>query len=313
MTKTSGMSLLRVLLGTVSATLFLAAPCLGSSDGPGSAGASYLNLPVSPRSIGMGETGVALENPFSLFYNPALLAKGGGRGIGISHSEWIIDTRYDNLSAYASLPGNFAVGGGITYLYRPKIEGYDQFGPTGEKFRTDNYQMLVGARFSPIPFLSMGLGFKHFKENLGEWHSEGVAIDAGLSYSVKQLGTTVGFSVQNMGPDVKFRSLEEPIPLTMRMGASQSIRLVSFETSVTIAADAVKPRYEDVYFNAGAEITTHRILCLRAGYSGREYRPGSGFSMGGGIKVRDYMSLDYSFSAYGELGDFHRISIHFSK
>jgi len=313
MTDTSGMNFSRAIPAVVLAALFLAAPCLGSSDGPGSTGASYLTLPVSPRSIGMGETGAALESPFSLFYNPALLAKGGGRGIGVSHSEWIIDTRYDNLSAYASLPGSFAVGAGITYLYRPKIEGYDQFGPTGEKFRTDNYQLMVGVRFSPIPFLSMGLGFKHFKENLGEWHAEGVALDAGLVYSVEKLGTTAGLSVQNIGPDVKFRSLEEPIPLTVRMGASQSIRLIRLKTSVNLSADAVKPRYEDIYFNAGIEITTHRILCLRAGYSGREHRPGSGFSMGGGIRIREYMRLDYAFSPYGELGDFHRISMHFSR
>lgn len=308
----SGATSTLLLAGVI---LFLAVPAAdaGTPDGPGSTGASYLNLPVSPRSIAMGGAGSAIDNTFALFYNPALIGSDGKRAIGLSHSEWIVDTRYDNLTATLPVLRKLAVGAGITYLYRPAIEGYDQFGPTGEEFKTNNYQAVLGVKFAPIPLISAGLNLKYFRENLGEWHAEGMAVDIGLFYRLERVGFSAGVSVQNIGPDVKFDSIDEPIPLTVRAGASQSFYLEGLNMRATIAADAVVPRYEELYVSTGAEVELQETLCVRAGYCSEKYRPGSGFSMGGGIKVSRHLSVDYAFSPYGELGNFHRLSVNLSR
>lgn len=296
----------------ILAIIFMCAPG-ANADGAGSTGASYLTLPVSPKSIAMGETGAALDNPFALFSNPALMSAYNGRGIAISHSEWIIDDRYDNLSGYTRINDKFVLGGGLTFLYRPEIEGFDQSGIRTEGFTSNNYQAVIGCQFSPTPSISTGLNFKYFREKLGEWHAAGIAVDIGLLYKMEEWGFSAGVALQNIGQAIKFDSINEPIPLTIRAGGSQLFKIDKDNIIVTFAADAVIPKYEEVYVSTGSEIDFYNILKVRAGYCGRKSRPGNGFSMGGGVNVKNRITLDYAFSPYGDLGSFHRISMHFGK
>jgi len=157
------------------------------------------------------------------------------------------------------------------------------------------------------------LNVKYFRENLGDWHSTGYAVDIGLLYRNEQYGFSSGLVVQNLGPDIKFDVKEEPIPMTIRAGVSQSIELEKDKLGITLAADAVKIKFQEVYISTGAELELFKIFRVRAGYCGEKYRPGDGFSMGGGISVRDHIIFNYSYSPYGELGDFHRVAIHFSR
>ncbi len=291
---------------------FLSAPGL-SADGAGTTGASYLTLPVSPKSIAMGEAAAAVDNPFALFYNPALLSARDGKGLAISHSEWIFDDRYENLSGYTRVNDKFVLGAGLTFLYRPEIQGFDGSGTPTEGFTSNNYQAVAGCQYSPVPSVSAGINLKYFREKLGDWHAAGMAFDIGLLYSMEQHGFSAGFAVQNIGPDIKFDSINEPIPMTIRAGGSQLFKIDDDNVTVTLAADAVFPKYENIYLSTGTEIDLYSILKIRAGYCGQESRPGNGFSMGGGFNVRDYITLNYAFSPYGNLGSFHRISMHFSR
>ena len=292
--------------------IFMYAP-EANANGAGSTGASYLTLPVSPKSISMGEAGAAVDNPFALFNNPALMSAYKGRGIAISHSEWIVDDRYDNLSGYTRINDKFVLGGGVTFLYRPEIEGFDGSGVPTEGFTSNNYQVIVGCQFSPTNRISTGLNFKYFREKLGVWHASGVAVDIGLLYKIEEWGFSAGVAIQNFGPDIKFESINEPIPLTIRVGGSQLFKIDKDNIVVTLAADAVVTEYEKSYISTGTEIDFYNILKLRTGYCGQESRPGNGLSMGGGINVKDYITLNYAFSPYGDLGSFHRISMHFSR
>jgi len=285
-----------------------------SSDGPGSTAASYLTLPVSPKSAAMGEAGVSLNTQFALFYNPALLDSAKGKdGLGISHSEWIMDTRYDNLSYHRYISERMTVGVGLTYLYRPEIEGYDQSGPTGQTYNCNSYQAIAGLQYSFAKSISVGLNLKYFRENLGDWSSGGIAADIGFLYRNGKYGFSSGVVVQNLGPDIKFDIREEPIPMTIRAGVSQTIDIEKDKLSFTLAADAVKVRYREIYLSAGAEIELSKIFRVRAGYCGEKFRPGDGLSIGAGISIRDNIIFDYSYSPYGELGDFHRVALHFSR
>jgi hypothetical protein len=298
--------------GIILFILFTPFTVVNATEGPGSTGASYLTLPVSPRSIAMGEVGSSVDNPFALFYNPALVSESKGNGIGISHSEWIIDTRYDNISIHSSINQKLTLGFGVNYLYRPDIQGYDASGDPTTDLKSNNYQVALGFGFSPVNWLSTGLNIKYFRENLGEWYASGMAMDLGLLYKM-DMGFSAGFAVQNIGPDINFKEIKEPLPLTIRAGASQSIDIEKDKISLTVAADAVKEKYQEIYISAGAELELFKILALRTGYCGEKYRSGNGFSMGGGISVNDEILIGYSYSPYGELGDFHRISVHFSR
>jgi hypothetical protein len=284
----------------------------GAAEGVGSTGASYLMHPVGSKSIAMGEVKSALlGDPFSWLSNPGALNDINGHGLGISHAEWIIDTRYDNVSYNYCLNDKIIFGCGVLFTYRPNIQGYNESGLETRELKSNNYQLVLGIGFTPVTDFMAGISVKYFKEKLDEWNADGVGVDLGVLYHIEKTGTVFGFAAQNLGPDIRFDALAEPLPLTFRFGAMQNITPKEGFVSLSPAVDLVKPRFEELYVSAGIELELYEMLAIRAGYCGQKSRPGSGLTMGGGFTVRNTVTIDYAWTPYGDLGDFHHISIFF--
>lgn len=284
----------------------------GAAEGTGSTGASYLLHPVGSKSIAMGEVKSALlGDPFSWLSNPGALNGMNGHGLGVFHAEWIIDTRYDNVSYSYRLNDRVIFGGAFLFTYRPNIQGYNESGTETVELKSNNYQIVLGAGFTPIESLMAGVNLKYFRETLDEWSAGGVGVDLGCLYRFDRTRTTFGFAVQNLGPDISFNDLDEPLPVTIRGGASQTLVPMEGIASLSAAVDLVKPRFEDLYVGTGFELEIYDMLAVRIGYCGQESRPGSGLTLGGGFTVRETLTIDYAWTPYGDLGDFHHISIFF--
>jgi hypothetical protein len=285
-----------------------------ASEGPGSAGASYLTLPVSAKSIAMGDVKSALpEDPFNWMSTPGAFHYMEGSGIGLFHAEWIVDTRYNNLSYYHRINKMLIISGGFVFTYRPSIQGYSEYPPVKTKeLKSNNYQLLLGLGLSPVKSFTAGINLKYFREKLDEWSAGGMGIDLGALYSFDTANISFGFVVQNLGPDIKFESLKEPIPLTIRFGVSHIIASTDNNIKFTYTLDLVNPRYEGFYPSVGSELKLYESYAIRVGYCDQEYRPGSGFTMGCGLEVKDRVTLDYAWTPYGDLGSFHRLSLFFA-
>jgi hypothetical protein len=282
-----------------------------AADGPGSSGASYLNLAVGAKSIAMGEVNAALVgDPLSWMSNPALMHYMEGTGAGIFHAEWLVDTKYENLGFHHRVNDLFAVTCGFVYSYQPDMQGYDEFGVETSKLKSNNYRALIGFGFTPVESFTAGINVKYFNEKLAEWNSDGMAIDLGALYTFDRFGAAVGIAVQNLGPDITFDSIDEPLPTNIIFGASQSSCYRDDKIAYQLAFDLVKPRFEELFISIGGELTLHNVVAARVGYSGNKYRPGDGFSMGAGFRLRDSIMLDYAWTPYGDLGSFHRISLY---
>jgi hypothetical protein len=291
---------------------FGAAPA-ASFEGPGATGAAYLGLAAGPVSAAMGEVGAALEgDPFNWIVNPALLGNVERFGMGVSHAEWILDTRFEHAEIHHRANRLVAIGAGIVYRYAPEIQGYDDVGAATELLDNSSYQAALALAFTPLPGLSAGVTAKYFRETLAEWSAGGAAADVGFFYAWPAPRIAVGLSVQNLGPDVSFDGVDEPLPTTIRGGTSAAFALVPAVAEMRIAADIVKPRFESLYAAAGAELTLSGTLSIRAGWCGREHREGDGLTLGGGVKILERLQFDYAYTPYGDLGDFHRIAVHFS-
>lgn len=298
---------------TLGAVVALLIPCTAVAEGPGTTGAAFLSLTLGPKSIAMGEVKAALPgDPFNWMSNPALLGGMDGTGVGAIHAQWILDTQYEHLSTHHRVNGLFATAVGFFFQHRPDIPGFDDAGnPTGPLTYND-YQAVVGLAFSPVRSFSMGVNIKSFRERLDSYHAGGVAFDVGAVYSFKAVGLMLGAAAQNLGADVKFDAVGEPLPTTIRAGLSHTFAVVPRAIECTYAFDLVKPRYESLFLSAGAEVGFYKWLALRAGYCGQESREGSGLTVGCGVHVLDRIQLDYAWTPYGELGDFHRVSLYFS-
>ncbi len=283
-----------------------------AQEGPGCTGADYLTHAVGCKSIAMGEVKSALTgDPFNWLATPGAFHDVNGNGAGLFHAEWIVDTRYNNLFYSNRLNEKFAFAGGLTYTYRPDIQGYDRDGPTG-MLKSYNYQAVAGFGFSPVEEFTAGVNFKYFSEKLDTWTEGGVCFDLGAKYVFEECGISMGFAAQNVGPDIKSETLSEPLPMTIRFGAAHSVSLVEEEVAVSYAFDLVKPRFEDLYLSVGCELELYNMLMIRGGYVGQESRAGDGLTMGGGIRIDERLLLDYAWTPYGDLGNLHRISIFFS-
>ena len=290
--------------------LSLAACPAASQEGAGASGASFLTLPVGARSIGLGETGAALPgDPFTWLSNPALLPFGEMSGIGAFHSEWTLDTYYDNIVARHPLNRFVSIGAAFTYLSSPNIPGFDVDGNPTADVSNNDLQGIVGVGFEPVPGLGIGVNAKYLQERIAEFTGRGWAVDAGAAWSSGFHEFALGAAVQNLGSDITYIMEKEKLPTTIRAGASGALPLPFPMISLRIAADLVKRRFEDPYGCFGAEFDVRSIVFLRAGYTDDMNREGDRFSIGGGFRLFDRLMLDYAWSPYGDLGSFHRISI----
>lgn len=300
-------------LATAAAIIAFASGGATGQQGPGTSGADYVRRPVGSKSIGMGEVKSALQgDPFNWLANPATAGLMDGTGLGVLHSEWIVDTNYENISLHHRFLDELIFMGSFTYEYRPDIQGYDEFGIETKKLKNNSYQAVAGIGYSPFGNLSLGANIKYFRETLDEWSAGGVAFDLGALYRFAPSGIAIGFSAQHIGPDIAFDAIEEPLPMTIRFGLSHAF-VISEETARFLyAADLVKPRFEAIHLNAGCELEILGTVAVRAGYCGEEFRQGNGLTLGGGLKMGAGLTLDYAYTPYGDLGNFHRISLYFS-
>ena len=302
----------KLLLIAMAVLQFWSARALKAADGSESSGAGYLMLPVGPRMIAMGDARAAVTgDPFNWLANPASLRTLDQSGIGLFHSEWIMDTRYDHICGTLKLNERVSIAGGIVYQYADDIQGYDQFGTETAMLKNYNYQALVGIAFTPAESFAAGINIKHFRETLDEWSAGGLGLDAGALYTIVPIRTTLGFSVQNMGPEIRFISRKEPLPLAIRGGAAHTLQLPRQNLAFTIAVEGVKPRFDDPYAAVGCEVLILNLVAVRAGWSGQKYRAGDGFAFGGGVRIREQLALDYAATPYGDLGILHMISLYY--
>jgi len=304
--------IIRAAFGLALALPLLVPAFAGAADGPASAGAGYLRLPLGAHSIAMGEVKAALlGDPFGWCSNPAALHSMSGSGAGLFHSEWMLDDRYESLMGYHRINRMFIVGGAFTYTYRPEIQGYDGAGTETKKLKSNNYQARLGVGFSPVRAFTAGINVKYFRETLDEFAAGGAGVDLGALYVFEAAKIALGAAIENFGPDVRFDSTGEPLPVTMRVGVSHAAVIRRDVLQVTSAVDLVKPRYESIYMSAGVSVELYKAIAVRIGYCGQEYRSGDGLTMGAGVGIRDRIVADYAASSYGDLGTIHTLTLSF--
>jgi hypothetical protein len=151
----------------------------------------------------------------------------------------------------------------------------------------------------------VGAAGKVVRQTLDGVSAHGFGADVGALYDVAALeGLTVGGSVQNLGPSVKFNGADEDMPLNLRAGAGYGFKVRGQSTLVSL--DLAKQRYASAVLGFGAETVIAGALPLRLGFS---TRPSSGPGVTGGIGYRNKdFQLDYAFVPFGYLGDAHRFS-----
>ncbi len=221
------------------------------------------------------------------------------------HNRWFQDINYEYFGVGRSfgshsLGVNLAlntVGDILYYEDRPTVQ------PLGTFSSHDFFLGLTYAR-TLQEGLDLGITWRWVYEKIYTNTAKGWAVDLGGIYRFTDW-LSLGATLQNLGPKLKFISQSFPLPTTFRAGISLSSPHLS--PSPIFALDLVKPRDNGLALHLGAEYTLLNALSLRAGYqTGYDEKS---FSTGFGIKYRNY-GIDYAWVPYGsDLGNTHRFSL----
>jgi tetratricopeptide (TPR) repeat protein len=292
----------RFWLWTFCVCLWLAAA--GREARAQSAGAesfNFLFLDANARSVGMGGAYTALATDANaLLYNPAGLGLVRRNEVTLMHNQYVADMTQD----YVGLATRYGVGAQLNYLRWGSIDRttYQQADGTLGTFGI--YDLAASAGYGRCfgDVLSLGVGGKFLRESNDNVSASGWAGDLGAMFVWPDWPwLRLGAALQNLGPDVVFYQNSEKLPLTFRFGAAAVL------PDLTLSADLMKDRYDQLRVAAGVEKILFRFMAVRLGFNSNNDAD-IGITGGAGWTWRDF-SVDYAFAPYGAMGVAQRVSV----
>ena len=298
--------------------LFLAGPAAAQRET-----ATFLMIQPGARPMALGEAFTAVADDLdALTTNPAGLGRLGVQQATFEHAELFAGTRLDHAAyalPFASDGGSLLSGGtlglGVTHLSQPALEGRDAAGnPTGAFGAGDTAVMMgYSRRLADYPAV-LGGTLKYLHSTIADASAQSYAVDLGAQrpFYALERPASVGVAIRNLGPGLKFGSETDPLPLELSAGGA-----ITLGGAMTLALDVHQsPHEHQTAVSIGTEYAVLSGFALRTGYGSAQASAGGtsgvgslgGFGMGFGLRVYK-MTLDYSFSPYGELGSAQRLSL----
>lgn len=275
-------------------------------------GASFLNIGIGARATGIGSAFTAVANDVTaIYWNPAGLSQLTKREISLMHTEWIVDTKLDFV-AYAQPIGDSAIGFSAIYLSQNNIEGRNEKREiTGNLNVSDLAITVAYSKWLTIKgkqLGSAGINLKFIRQQIETEQAIGIALDLGfltrISLHPVPYPLTAGFSIQNIGPQMKFIGQPYNLPLTVKAGIGCNIKTLTLSTDIK---QRIYERKTSLAF--GVEYFPIKLIGLRLGCSLPLVGPDNTIRLSAGLGIKIFsLQTDYSFVPYGNLGNTHRIS-----
>ncbi len=295
----------------------LAAILLLSAGAAHGAGSPTLRRQLSPRAAAMADAYAAVPGGLSsLSTNPAGLSGATRPQLDTTFTSGVLDDTFGFIGW--GQPLRYGVGvAGLSYYDAGKVDL--NFANGTAESRTAARDFIGHLAWAvPLPGgLSAGATAKFYRFELAqEARASGAAFDAGAQWKTPLRGLSVGASLANAGPGVKFEQETDPLPLTTRAGLSWAWASAPLTkpgeltevtgTTVLASLDAVKVRDEATVAALGAELGTDfgktTTIALRAGF--RFNSDAARLTLGIGMREGRF-SLDYALAEKRTLGHTH--------
>jgi len=291
-----------------------------SQSAAGTSGAQFLLFDTSARGIAMGGAMTSVtDDSNSIYWNPAGLAQVPRASASFMFADYVAGITYNTLSYAQRVNDSSVFAGGLRYLNGGTIPQTDINGVSNGTFTPYDLVGEVGWGQSIYDMsdsqsdILMGVSAKVIRSSLGDATATGFAGDIG---ALAHLYTTersydLGFTLQNVGPGMKFDQVRDSMPTRAQFGAS-----FKPVPSLLLAANVAAPFGYNMYGSIGAEFNAefdrNLVGSARVGLSSENYNS-LGFAsiptFGLGLKLNDF-AFDYAFQPMGPLGiAAHRLSI----
>jgi hypothetical protein len=304
--------------------------------------ASFLQIGVGSRAIGMGGAFVATANDASaMYWNPAGLGRLSRAEIVFIHTRWIADITYDYAGFIIPIAGVGTIGGNLTMLNMAEMKVRTEFlqEGTGELFDATDLAIGLSYGLNLTDRFSLGFNFKYILQRIWKEEASGFAVDIGTIYDTPIAGLRIGAALTNFGTDMRmqgddllvyhdidpnqtgnndkiFAELQTstwPLPLNFQLGLAMDV-INSENNRLTLAVDAVHPIDNTESIHLGAEYALMNSYYLRVGYRNLFLKDSEeGLTLGGGIQLALFDNLgigvDYAYADFGRLQNAQRFSI----
>jgi len=312
-------------------------------DGVGTSAATFLEIGVGARAMGMGGSYVSIANdPSALYYNPAGIIWAGKMQLEVMHNEWLAGTKYEFIGAVVPVPSiNSSLGiSFITLGYdKQPVRTVDRPEGTGEFYDARDFALGITYAMALTDRFSFGLTGKYINQRIWSESGSAFAVDLGIFYNTLVDGLRLGFSMSNFGteiqlsgreldttvdPDTKVENYDRvpvqyktdsyPLPLLFRAGISYEANLGAFGKSV-VSVDVNHPSSATESMNFGFEYSFADMFFLRGGYENAFEKDAiNGLTLGAGIDYYNTSAnfgvrFDYAWGDWGILDKSQRFSV----
>ena len=295
----------------------------------GISGAQFLKIGVGARSVGMGESYVAVANDIeALYWNPAGIALFDQPAVFFSHTQWVVDLQMEFAGAVYHLDHSNSLGVSLAYLHTEDMDETTALQPfgTGRMFSFGDFMLgLTYARNMTSQF-SFGVTVKYMQETLADLNMRTVFFDLGTHYETGWRSTRFAVSVTNFGQDISpsgstiIRDLNNQTnevtefqsfapPTIFRIGiASEFIDQENQRLTGSIQLNHPNDNAENI--NIGMEYLWRGMFAIRSGYKTAQAEESfsAGFGLHFPITMADFR-LDYAFTNFGRLGNVNRFAV----
>ena len=290
-------------------------------------GAEFLKIDTDARAMSMASSAIGISDGINaLNYNPAGLANMRGTELALSHTNWFMGSKHDFIGIGMRLgqaegtrqkAEGTAFGIGLTRLTQGGIEGRnaDRSGSGSYGAYDQSISLAMGKRYGSY---NIGGSVKYLQSSIAGEKAVSYAVDLGVRKNLYSLPLSMGISVQNLGPAMRYLDQKDPLPLSVSAGFA--FMLVP-EMAITFDAKRfIYDKYTSLSFGTEYAVVgsaNGSALLLRAGSGGfgsRDSGSGAGgsglgnFSAGAGIRVMD-MDIDYAVNTGSQLDSVQKISV----
>ncbi len=255
----------------------------GTASAQAEAGAQSLLIAPGARSDGMGRAYVAVANDANaVWWNPGALAFVTGRDASFMYTKLVPDLANDvffSYMAYAQhVEGWGGLGGSLGYLSYGTSIATDVDGNELGTFTSYEIAPTVAYGTEIMKDMGFGVALKLVRVDLAPadktqdraaGRGTTFAADLGGLYKLPKWRSSVGMTIQNLGPNIAYIDQDQSDPLGRNVKFGVAVAPVETELyRVLVTADVNKSLLKNGAWieNVGGEFEFNRVLALRVGY-----------------------------------------------
>lgn len=301
----------------ISLLILAVAPCLRAQDG--STAYNFLNVTTSAKIYGLGGVNISLvdDDISTIDQNPALLGPEMSGQLGMNYMHYIGGSNFAGLR-YAHQAGERAAwAAGIHYFGYGSMKEALEDGTVIGTFSPQDVAFSGMYSHDITDRLRGGITIKGLYSSYADYTAFAIATDLGVNYFDDERDMSLSMVVANLGGQVKrFNDTHDRLPIDLRLGWSQTFNSLRFSitawnltkwhlpyTSVGDGSASSEMEVKDKFMSNlfrhlvfGVDLVSSPNYYVSLGYNYKTrtdmstYRRSflSGFSLGGGIKVRSF-------------------------